>query len=108
LRSSGSPPVKRTVCTPWATAILATRVILLEGEPLGLRQEGMTAAEARPGHAVHAPEVAPIGDRDPQVPQRPTSVSRRGLWGCSTRTSSSRHAAGEPFALAHAASLPCW
>src|SRR4030095_1590079 len=43
---------------------------LLERQDLDAGQEGVVAAEHRLGHAVRAAEVAPVGHRDAQVPQR--------------------------------------
>ena len=45
---------------------------LLEGEDLVARQEREVAPKDFPGHAVGAPEVAAIGDRDAQVAERPS------------------------------------
>ena len=43
----------------------------LEGEQVLAGQEGEVPAEYLAGHAVGAAELAAVGDRDPQVPQRP-------------------------------------
>ena len=42
-RSSGSPPVSRIFVTPSPTKTRATRVDLLEGQQLGVRQELVVA-----------------------------------------------------------------
>ena len=44
---------------------------LLEGEQLGPRQEREVAAVDLARHAVRAAEIAPVGDRDAQVVDRP-------------------------------------
>ena len=44
---------------------------LLEGQQLAPLEEDVVAPEDLFRHAVDAPEVAPVGDRDPQVAQRP-------------------------------------
>ncbi len=46
---------------------------LLERQQLGVRQERVVAAEDVLRHAVDAAEVAAVGDRDPQVVQRPAA-----------------------------------
>jgi hypothetical protein len=43
----------------------------LEGEQLLAGQEHKVAAEHLAGHAVGAAELAAVGHRDPQIPQRP-------------------------------------
>ncbi len=45
---------------------------LLEREELAARQETVLVAEDLLRHAVHAAEVAAVGDRDPQVAHRPS------------------------------------
>jgi len=45
---------------------------LLVGQDLGVRQEGVVAAEDLGRHAVGAPEVAAVRDRDPEVAQGTT------------------------------------
>ncbi len=50
---------------------------LLERQHLLARQEREVAAEDLGRHAVRAPEVASIRDRDPQVPQRATESVRQ-------------------------------
>ena len=52
---------------------------LLEGQDLVARQERVVLPEDLLGHAIGAPEVAPVGDRDAQVAHRPTErVGRSG------------------------------
>ena len=52
---------------------------LLEGQDLVARQERVVLPEDLLGHAIGAPEVAPIGDRDAQVAHRPAErVGRAG------------------------------
>ena len=70
-RSSGSPPVSRIFSTPCSLKIRASRVDLLEAEHFAPRQELVVGAEDLLRHAVRAAEVAAVGDRDPQVAQRP-------------------------------------
>ena len=71
-RTSGSPPVIRSFSTPSADERRrATPLDLLEGQDLVPRQERVVAPEDLLRHAVGAPEVAPVRDRDPQVAQRP-------------------------------------
>src|SRR5690606_4354676 len=51
----------------------------LEAQQHGVRQEVVVAAEDLLRHAVHAAEVAPIGDRDAHVPQQaPLAVPKPG------------------------------
>ena len=45
---------------------------LLEGEELGAGEERVVAAEDLLGHAIDAAEVAAVGDRDPEIPHRPS------------------------------------
>ena len=80
-RTSGSPPVSRTLRTPSPTASAHDALDLLEVEDLGPRQEDVIRAEHFLGHAVHAPEVAPIGDADAQVMHRPTERVEDGGGG---------------------------
>src|SRR5207253_595608 len=59
---------------------------LLEAENLRPGQEAVLLAVELGRHAVGAPEVAPVGDRDPQVTQRPTqSVGEMVRSECSHR-----------------------
>ena len=44
---------------------------LLERQELASRKEPVVAAEDLFRHAVHAPEVAAVGDRDPEIAERP-------------------------------------
>src|SRR5207245_2093226 len=50
---------------------------LLERQDLGARQELVILAEDLFGHAVNTPEVAAIGDADPQVTKRPAERVQR-------------------------------
>jgi hypothetical protein len=65
---------------------------LLERQDLGAGEERVAAAEDLLGHAVRAAEVAPIGDRDAQIPQPTTKaihrriLPRRGVGGAIGRT----------------------
>ena len=78
-RTSGSPPVIRSFSTPSETNDPGRPLDLLEGQDLVARQERVVLAEDLLGHAVGAPEVAPIGHRDAQVAHRPTErVGRPG------------------------------
>lgn len=60
---------------------------LREREVGAARQEGVLGSEAFPGHAIPASEIAPVGDRNPQVLKRPAqSVDDSGIihvsaWG---------------------------
>ena len=86
LRTSGSPPVILSFCTPRPTAIRGQPRDLLVGEHLRVRQERVVAPEYFGRHAVGAPEIAPIRDRDPEIAERAAScveeagaaVERRG------------------------------
>ncbi len=51
---------------------------LFEGQQIGARQERIVAAEHRLRHAIHAAEVAAIGDRDAQVAHRPAEGIEEG------------------------------
>ncbi len=46
---------------------------LLERQQIGVRKEMIVGVEDIPRHAVDAAEVAAVGDRDPQVVQRPSA-----------------------------------
>ena len=70
-RTSGSPPVIRSFSTPLATNDPGDPLDLLEGQDLVARQERVVAPEDLLGHAVRAPEIAPVGDRDAQVAHGP-------------------------------------
>ena len=50
---------------------------LLEGEDLGARQELEILAKNLLRHAIHAAEVATVGDADPQVMERPAERVKR-------------------------------
>src|SRR6185503_15651153 len=56
---------------------------LLEREDLGAAQELEVVAEDLLRHAVDAAEVAPVGDRDAQVAQRPAQRVGEGIHVCS-------------------------
>ena len=66
VRSSGSPPVTRSLSTPEADEHADQPVDLLEGEQVLLGQPGVL----RLGHAVLTPQVAAVGDRQAEVAQR--------------------------------------
>ena len=66
-RSSGSPPVRRSLATPTSTAARSDAGDLLEVEQLLAVEEAVVLAEHLLRHAVGAPEVAAVGDRDPQI-----------------------------------------
>src|SRR5256885_14742246 len=75
------PP--RSTLFPYTTLFRSGQ--LFEGEQLLAGQEHKVAAEHLTGHAVGAAELAAVGDRDPQIPQRPRQrVDRK-----STRLNSS-------------------
>jgi hypothetical protein len=46
---------------------------LLEGQDLAVRQERIVGVEDFLRHAIHATEIAPVGDRDAQVAKRPAA-----------------------------------
>ena len=76
LRTSGSPPVRRTERTPSPRATPATRVISSKVRRSSCSEEGQPLL----GHAVDAAQVAAIGDRDPQVVvDPPVGVDQRPL-----------------------------
>ena len=64
-RTSGSPPVRRSLRTPRATKARAQPVELLERQQVGLRQERHVFR-----HAIDAAEVAAVGHRDAQIGDR--------------------------------------
>ncbi len=66
-RRSGSPPVRRTLSTPSAREDVDQRLDFLELQDVLARQPDVI----RLGHAVAAPQVAPVGDRETEVPERP-------------------------------------
>ena len=70
-RTSGSPPVMRTVRTPSAAKIAATRAISSSAQQLRALEELVVAAVDLLRHAVDAAEVAAVGDRDAQRLERP-------------------------------------
>ena len=70
-RSSGSPPVMRSFCTPRSTKTRATRSISSKRQELAPRQEAVVVAEDLLRHAVDAAEVAAVGDRDAEIAHRP-------------------------------------
>ena len=93
-RTSGSPPVIRSFSTPSPTKTRASRVDLLEGQHLVARQERVVPPEDLLGHAVRAPEVAPVGDRDAQVAHRP--AERVGRPGRPSKSSAHPSTHGSP------------
>ena len=64
-RTSGSPPVMRSLRTPRATKARAEPVEFLQRQQVLLRQERHVL-----GHAVDAAEVAAVGHRDAQIGDR--------------------------------------
>jgi hypothetical protein len=74
LRSSGSPPVRRIFRRRGRRTGRATRVIS-SNDSSEVRQVGVVLVEHFLRHAVHAAEVAAVGDGDAQVVQRPRSAS---------------------------------
>ena len=89
-RTSGSPPVIRSFSTPSATKTRASRSISSKRQDLGARQEREVAAEDLAGHAVGAPEVAAVGDRDPQVVQAAAEAIELRLARAGRRTAARR------------------
>ena len=75
-RRSGSPPVRRIFSRRGGERARQPRD-LLEREQLAALEERVVAPEDLPRHAVDAAEVAAVGDRDPQIVQRPAEVSKR-------------------------------
>ena len=65
LRTSGSPPVMRSFCTPRPTKAEQSRSSSSSVRSSRLGQELHVL-----GHAVDAAEVAAVGDRNPQVGDR--------------------------------------
>jgi DUF971 family protein len=65
LRTSGSPPVRRSLRTPFVDEGGAQPVELLERQHFPLGQEGHVL-----GHAVDAAEVAAVGHRYAQIADR--------------------------------------
>ena len=63
LRTSGSPPVRRTSWTPMSANRLDQAGDLLEGQNLGAFKPGQALGR----HAVLAAEVAAVGDRHAQI-----------------------------------------
>ena len=80
-RTSGSPPVIRSLRTPCATKTRADAVELLQGQEVPLRQEGHVLR-----HAVDAAEVASVRHRDAQIgdgrPNGSTNPGRRVGFRC--------------------------
>src|SRR6185312_2750611 len=64
---------------------------LLERQDLGAAQELEVVAEDLLRHAVHAAEVAPVGDRDAQIAQRPGQCVGDGIHVCSLPVRRLRH-----------------
>ena len=99
-RSSGSPPVNRSLVTPCAANTRARRVISSKLSSDVLRQELVVAIEHRFGHAVAATKVAAIGHRNAQVAQRPVRAGRSGgPWAHATARgwrARPRHSADQP------------
>ena len=74
LRTSGSPPVSRSLRTPRVDEGRAEPVEFLERQQVLLGQEGHVL-----GHAIDAAEVAAVGDRHAQIGDRPAErVDQRG------------------------------
>ena len=74
-RASGSPPVRRTSCTPMLASSADHPRDLLVGEDLVALQP----RQALGGHAVLAAEVAAVGDRDAHVADRAAVPVVEGL-----------------------------
>ena len=83
-RRSGSPPVNRTWRTPSPTKMRVTRVSSSKVSSVALRQPDVV----RLRHAVRAPQVAAIGDRDAEVAERtlPPVEDHRGIIPLQRRT----------------------
>ena len=78
-RTSGSPPVIRSLWTPSPTKIDARRAISSNDRTSSRGQEREVAPEHLGRHAVRAAEVAPVRDRDPEVAQRaPEAIGQPG------------------------------
>ena len=75
-RSSGSPPVSRSLETPRPVNTRPSTRELLEGEQLVALEEGVVRTEDLARHAVPAAEVAAVGHRHPQVGQGPARDGR--------------------------------
>ena len=73
LRTSGSPPVRRSLRTPLAMKARAEPVELLERQQVLLRQEGHVLR-----HAIDAAEVAAVGHRDAQIGDVPAERVDQG------------------------------
>jgi hypothetical protein len=69
LRSSGSPPVRRILRTPWPRTA-GQPGDLFKAQQGAVRQVGVVLVEDILGHAVAAAEVAAVGDADAQIAQR--------------------------------------
>ncbi len=81
-RTSGSPPVSRTLSIPRVRAIRTNRSISSKLKSEAARQELDLL-----GHAVNAADVAAVGHADPQVVVRHGPKSRRaGLVRVSSRS----------------------
>ena len=72
-RSSGSPPVIRTLSTPSSAKMSTRRLISSKSQNVLARQPGVLLLR----HAVRAAEIAAVGDRQAQIAQRPTEACRR-------------------------------
>ena len=111
-RASGSPPVIRSFSTPCAAKRPANRVDLLEGQHLVARQEREVAPEDLLRHAVGAAEVAPVGDRDPQVvdaPPEPVDSGRRSSGASRASTGAwYRRDANPPVSAPECVRRPAW
>ena len=70
-RSSGSPPVRRTLSTPSERKTSTSALDLLEVQHVLARQPDVVVLR----HAVFAAQVAAVGDRQPQVAQRASEES---------------------------------
>ena len=66
-RSSGSPPVSRTLSTPKCKKLIDEPIDFLELQDVFARQPEVVLL----GHAVLTSQIAAIGHRQPQVGQRP-------------------------------------
>ena len=77
-RSSGSPPVRRTLSTPRSAKTSTSCADLLEREDVLARQPDVLLLR----HAVLAAQVAPVGHRDAEVPERAAerSVTAARSW----------------------------
>ena len=74
-RSSGSPPVSRILSTPSDEEDVDQRADLLEVQHVLARQPDVVVLR----HAVFAAQVAAVGDRQPQVAQRPPEAIEHSI-----------------------------